>query len=147
MNRILRKSHDEGLTLVEILASIVILSMLIISFLALFLNSAKSINKTEVIIDSTYVVQTKMEEIYGISQTYNFSNSLSRYSGLDWSEIASNQPLTKITMIQNNDYFITAEITKNVNSPNLVTVLIKAYNNESKQHLETQMETILLWRE
>jgi type II secretory pathway pseudopilin PulG len=147
MNRILRKSHDKGLTLVEILASIVILSLLIISFLALFLNSAKSINKTEVIIDSTYVVQTKMEEIYGISQTYGFSNSLSRYSGLGWSEIVSNQPLTKITMNQNNDYFITAELTKNVNSPNLVTVLIKAYNDESKQKLETQMETILLWKE
>lgn len=147
MNRILRKSHDKGLTLVEILASIVILSLLIISFLALFLNSAKSINKTEVIIDSTYVVQTKMEEIYGISQTYGFSNSLSRYSGLGWTEIVSNQPLTKITMNQNNDYYITAELTKNVNSPNLVTVLIKAYDDESKQKLETQMETILLWKE
>lgn len=43
MNRILRMSHDKGLTLVEILASKVILSLLIVSFLALFLNSAKSI--------------------------------------------------------------------------------------------------------
>jgi type II secretory pathway pseudopilin PulG len=142
---LLERGNDKGLTLVEILASIVVLSLLIISFLALFLNSAKSISKTEDIIDSTYVVQSKMEEIYGLSQTYGFSNSLSRYSGLGWTEIVSNQPITKITMNQKNNYYITAEISKDANSPKLIKVLIKAYTDESKQKLDTQMETVLLW--
>ena len=61
------ENDESGLSLVEVLASIVILTLLLTTFLMMFLQSAK-VNKTsENIIDATYIAQTEMEKIYALS--------------------------------------------------------------------------------
>ena len=66
---------EGGLSLVEVLASIVILTLLLTTFLMMFLQSAKVNKASEHIIDATYIAQTEMERFYQASR--NFSGNLS----------------------------------------------------------------------
>jgi hypothetical protein len=68
-----KKMNENGLSLVEVLASIVILTLLLTTFLMLFLQSART-NKVSVdIIDSTYTAQIVMEKMYDLSLKTNYS--------------------------------------------------------------------------
>lgn len=75
MNKLKRKLFQaEGLTLVEVLASIVILSIVITIFLAVFAQTAKTNKVSEEIVDATYLAQQIMEEIYELSLTVKKEN-------------------------------------------------------------------------
>src|SRR5699024_8937847 len=56
--------EEKGLTLVEVLASFVILSIVLVIFLSIFIQSAKTNQTSEEIVDATYIAQTEMELIY-----------------------------------------------------------------------------------
>ena len=61
------QKNEKGISLVEVLASIVILTLLLTTFLMMFVQSAKTNKKSEEIIDATYIAQTEMENIYAVS--------------------------------------------------------------------------------
>ena len=52
--KITMNMKENGLTLIEVVASIVILTLIITTFLMMFLQSAKTNKTSETIIDSTY---------------------------------------------------------------------------------------------
>lgn len=70
IKQLFKKIHinERGLTLAEVLASIVILSILLFSALNIIIQTAKTNTVSEQIIDATYVAQTEMEHIYKASQ-------------------------------------------------------------------------------
>lgn len=57
--------NEQGVSLIELVASIVIISIILISFFGLFLQSKKTHVASETIVDTTYHAQQEMEEIYG----------------------------------------------------------------------------------
>lgn len=59
--------NEMGMSLAEILASIVILSILLFFFLGMFINSSKVNVKSEEVIDATYIAQTEIENLYAVS--------------------------------------------------------------------------------
>src|SRR5690625_3684322 len=65
--------NENGLTLVEVLASVVLLTIIITIFLNVFMQSAKTNTTSEEIVDATYLAQTEMEKIYSksIETKYN----------------------------------------------------------------------------
>ncbi|WP_368646300.1 prepilin-type N-terminal cleavage/methylation domain-containing protein [Alkalibacterium putridalgicola] len=63
-NSLLKIRHDEeGTTLVELLAAIAILSIIVTSFLAFFIQSANTNKMTNEVNEATFVAQGVMEEI------------------------------------------------------------------------------------
>jgi len=67
--KIKRALGENGLSLVEVLASFVILTLLLTTFLMMFIQSAKVNKSSEHIIDATYIAQTEMENMYALSKT------------------------------------------------------------------------------
>ncbi|HHU03970.1 MAG TPA: type II secretion system protein [Fastidiosipila sp.] len=64
MLRVKRKLTDEeGLTLVELLAAIMILSIIVISFLGFFTQSAQTNNRTNSVNEATFLAQEEIERI------------------------------------------------------------------------------------
>lgn len=59
--------NESGLTLVEVLASIVILSLIVVTFLAFFINSARTTKISEENLNSGFIAQKYMEEVYKIA--------------------------------------------------------------------------------
>lgn len=62
---------DRGMTLVEVLASLVLLSIMIVSFLAIFPTVAKQNKTSEEFMDATYIAQSSMEHIIRIKDQNN----------------------------------------------------------------------------
>lgn len=57
-------NSQSGFSLLEVIASILLVSVLLISILGLILQSAKTTKSSEEIINGTYIAQTEMESLY-----------------------------------------------------------------------------------
>jgi prepilin-type N-terminal cleavage/methylation domain-containing protein len=58
--------NEKGLTLVEVLASIVILSLIVVTFLTFFINSARTTEISQDNLNASFFAQKYMEEVYDI---------------------------------------------------------------------------------
>ncbi|WP_453994655.1 type IV pilus modification PilV family protein [Bacillus nitroreducens] len=125
---------DKGISLIEILVSIVILSIIVVSFITLFVQSAKTNRVSEDIIDATYVAQSTIENIYNISKSstsYNGKNVVDEDACKPSCQFIKNESGYEIQItIENND---------------LHTVLVEVYNRTTGRK-EAQMETLLNWK-
>ncbi|SOB93915.1 prepilin-type N-terminal cleavage/methylation domain-containing protein [Ureibacillus xyleni] len=68
--------NNNGLTLIEVLASIVLIGIILLSFSPLLLQGAKGGKASEEIVNSTYEAQTAMEGIFSVSNTPQYSSVL-----------------------------------------------------------------------
>ena len=140
LNRTIRS--QKGITLIEILVAIVILGMIALSFIPLFIQSARTNSHSEEMIDATYVAQSFLEEIYFLSENpdINIKNEL---LNMGYEKELSNCHSDLCYSQENNGYYIWTELT-NINSNNsLPHAIVRIYEDHSKQKLEAQMETIL----
>src|SRR5690606_10184275 len=68
------KKDQSGITLIEALASIVIVTIILLSFFYIFFYATKSTRASNEIFDATYYAQKEMEYLYQLSQTVEHSN-------------------------------------------------------------------------
>ncbi|WP_162632648.1 type IV pilus modification PilV family protein [Paraliobacillus zengyii] len=135
-------NNQNGMTLVEIIVSIAILSIIIVTFLTFFIQSTKVNNVSKDITDSSYVAQSEMEEIYHLSDTMSYVDTITYLSNtyhVNSSDSNYEYILTK-QMEDTNIYNISITFTTN---DDVKDVVVKVYNDANK--LEAQLETKLLW--
>lgn len=137
-------SNQKGLTLVELLASIVILSIIVVTFTTFFIQSAKTTSMSSDITDATYIAQTEMEEIYHISTITTYDDTIQQLKQ-KYQQCANDA--TKLCTTIDTYYvqvtFYDSEDAIDTTTTLLKNVLIQVYNSSNK--LEAQMETKLLW--
>lgn len=137
----------KGMTLIEIIVSLALLAIIIVPFLNMLVQSTVTTKKSEVILDATYVAQSVMEELYLLSISYNFSDSILKLTENEYIEeivvAGKDYDYTK----ENDNYYVKIEIRGSKYEGNLVKALVIIYNNSSKDKLEAQMETILSWND
>lgn len=75
------KTHfnEKGFTLIETLVSFVLITILLTTFLMMFVQAAKTNHSSENIVNSTYIAQAEMEKIYGLSKSLSPSNKLAAF--------------------------------------------------------------------
>lgn len=138
----LARKDEHGLTLVEVLASIVIISIIFISIITILTQTART-NKTSVeIIDATYLAQTEMENLYAISR--QGTNPV-----LDGS-IYSSEPddgSWKVYHKQSADPDFFFEIRKEDLADSMSRIVVRVYDKTdvAKSEPRAQMETLLKW--
>lgn len=148
--------NEKGLSILEILASILLLSIIIISFLPLFFQSGKAIEKSGEVIESTYSGQSLMEEIYEISNTISFSKWIesTRSNKSKWEYIETNNSCEKHFQIKSEENTANLYISKTVDENptcemkgdmTMKNVLITISTSKKPNVIESQMETILIW--
>lgn len=133
------KKSRAGLTLVELILSIAILGMIIVTFMPIFVMSAKTNSRSEVTLDSTYLGKDAMELAYDFSRTvpYNeLKNKLINEKG--FKEISSN----KYSYEYEDKKYLHISFTEN---GNLIKVVTKIYKHKSMNKLEVQYETLYSW--
>ena len=67
---------EEGMTLVEVLASILLLSLIITTFLSFFIQAAKVNNQTDTVNEATFIAQEQIELLTYYSKTESVEESL-----------------------------------------------------------------------
>ena len=97
----LYKNNESGLTLIEITASIVLISIIFIGFFSLLITSKKVGVASEDIVDATYITQQAMEEVYLTSSNMNLEEIVNYYL------TEKNSAHTTYTATNNNNFTIT----------------------------------------
>lgn len=118
--------NDKGLSLVEVIASIILISIILLSFVALFLQSNKTTVTSNDIVDATYVAQQEMEAIYTNRTEPTIEavmQKMPRYiktTENTWKKELSDTVNIQLTMIADNDYA----------ALHLTTVIIEVYEKD-----------------
>lgn len=131
---------ERGITLIEIIASIAILSIIIIAFLPMFTQTMKTSSISTDVLDATYLAQSKMEEVYHLSTAYPFEEAKSQVKNMKL--VKTEGPWYHYAQTV-NDFYVYLSIKEPQNE--LSNVLVKVYNDSTKNKLEAQMETIYRW--
>ncbi|MGJ7920537.1 hypothetical protein [Neobacillus sp. LXY-4] len=138
-------TSDKGVSLVEILASIVILSIIIISLITMFIQSSRTNSVSKNMMDATYVAEANMEEIYNIvvsSTSYDIATAAVTSKGYtQLSKTSTNAFFEK----NEAGHYVYIELVPTPNS-SLVKVRVKVYKDRSKADKKAQMEILLSWK-
>ncbi|WP_343842022.1 type IV pilus modification PilV family protein [Salinibacillus aidingensis] len=139
--------NEQGVTLVEVLVSFVILSIILVSLLSFFSQSARTNQTSEEILDATYMAQTQMEKLYQLSKDHSIAQGITQLKDHNFANtIASDGQNSFHLEKQTSHFWITVEINQTEKDmDDLYNVLVKVYDQDKKR-LEAQMETILAWR-
>ncbi|NMD70523.1 prepilin-type N-terminal cleavage/methylation domain-containing protein [Bacillus sp. DNRA2] len=133
---------DKGMTLVEILAALVIISIVIVSLLSMFVQSARSTETAKNRVDSTYISETEMEAVYNISTTTTLANSSTKITtNLGYSKITTGCPSGACYAKKSNNRYVFLNIKASG------AAVIKIYRDETKQKQEAQMEMLITWKQ
>ncbi|WHX99495.1 type II secretion system protein [Neobacillus sp. DY30] len=150
--------NEKGLTLIEVLASIVILSIIGVSLLTFFVQSARSNNLSKTMMDSTYVAQTQMEEINNYNQGSTSTTSISMLgqklinsgSYTRYYDIGGGCTTTSTstfcygkTLAGDKRY---VDVKLSTHSAEIGKVLLKVYKDSTKTKQEAQMEMFIPWK-
>ncbi|MEW4305951.1 type IV pilus modification PilV family protein [Rossellomorea marisflavi] len=172
MKRILQYTRNaRGITLVEILASLVILSVILAVFVPLFGHSMTSTKVSEDRLDATFVAQTTMEEVRSIlmSKAEGPINGVikkgkkrdiiikaipphEKFYCLEGIDFCSDKEISdswefysyQDTEFDQANYFILVSI-KSSDSQDLSEVIVRVFKNPDDDTLLAQMETIIAW--
>ena len=69
-------SNERGISLIEVLASLIIITIIFLSFFNFFIQSKKTNASSELIHDATYIAQVEMEKMYILASKSNSKNEL-----------------------------------------------------------------------
>ncbi|WP_211653919.1 hypothetical protein [Planococcus sp. MSAK28401] len=150
-------NNQEGLSILEILASILLLSIIIIGFMPLLFHSGNAIEKSGVVIEGTYISQNLIEEVYEVvSSDVGFSDWLDDPETIStqWDYVTSDRDCRM--HFQNTSNGIVANMYINAASDEgpscealdetaMKNVLITVSTSNKPTIIESQMETILVW--
>jgi prepilin-type N-terminal cleavage/methylation domain-containing protein len=150
--------NEKGLTLIEVLASIVILTIIGVSLLTFFVQSARSNNLSKTLMDATYVAQTQIEEINNYNQSSTSATSINTISQslinpggftryydtvVGCTSSSTSTFCYGKTLAGDNRY---VDLRLSTHSVDIGKVLVKVYKDSTKTKQEAQMEMFIPWK-
>lgn len=153
--------NENGLSLIEVVVSILIISVILISFFSFFIQSKKVNVQANNISDATYTAQAEMEKIFlvsksvsrnTISTTFDFNNgytfqqqltgSCNSTSKTDFS--FSNKYIYTKTV---DDFLVELEVSILCNYPHLTNLKITVFEQRNGQQISKAIvENAYVWR-
>ncbi len=143
------KKTRAGVTLIELILSIAIIGLIVVSFMPLFVMSSKTNSKSETTLDSTYLGKDEMEVAYNLSKNIDYEDLESILLGEKQSErVEVEKVYDKI-----DDYEFGYEYSDNKylnmkfdEEGNLVKVVVKIYKDKNMNQLEVQYGSLYSWK-
>ena len=142
-----RHMQENGLSLIEVLASLVILTLLLTTFLMMFLQSAKVNKASEHVIDATYIAQEEMENIYGLSTNYTREAAIEELvDQMDYTEESDfdQNGWTVFNKVYSPDISINFKFKNKTGE--MDRVLVEVLDPPSSTTPKAQMENVIIWR-
>ncbi|MFJ7971181.1 prepilin-type N-terminal cleavage/methylation domain-containing protein [Psychrobacillus sp. NPDC096389] len=133
--------NTKGLTLIEILVSITLITIILTAFFSLFIQSARTGKTSEEVVDATYIAQAEMEKLYEISKNGDLNSVNEKLITLNYSQPNSNEYFfTK----EANGLFVHLKLKKHF-YPGMSYLVIEVFEQENGTRPRAKMETILEW--
>jgi len=153
--------NESGLSLIEVIVSIVLLSIILISILALLTQGAKTTKSSETIIDATYIAQSEMEKAFLASKSTPFiaPNCKNAIQEIDNDTVTETNfkyiakadtnnndcSMTFEKYDQETNAFITLKLEPKTSYPNISTIIIQVYEQKNDARPKAQMQSTLEW--
>lgn len=131
--------NAEGFSLVEVIASILLLTIILLSFFTMFVQTNKSKQTSNNIVDATYLAQREMENIYILSKSKGNASSQDIINLGYTMDAPQTLTFTKI----NNEITYKLTLKSISSSSNLTGVAINIKENNVSR---AEMETIFKWQ-
>jgi prepilin-type N-terminal cleavage/methylation domain-containing protein len=141
--------NNKGVSLIEILVSILILSLIVGPFLTLFVHATKTDLDTEQMIDATYIAQGCMEEIYNLSaksSPANFDDTRNELAAQGYSETITGSEYIYTKKVDN--LYVKYRIdtgTYMLLTTNFFKVIVEVYYDIGYSELAAKMENVVEW--
>lgn len=137
---------ERGITLVEILTSIVILSIIILSLLPMFVQSSRSNHYSKTMMEATYVAEKNLEDLYHLSTTSTFPNgSLMLESEKGYTAETKDCPIGNCYDKEADGYYVFIQLKEASGNTGLISGIVTVYSDKLKTKKEAQMEMLLNW--
>ncbi|WP_186321530.1 prepilin-type N-terminal cleavage/methylation domain-containing protein [Bacillus sp. FJAT-22090] len=134
--------NSKGLTLIEILVSIILITIILTAFFSLFIQSAKTGKTSEEVVDATYIAQAEMEKLYEISKNADLNSSINEeVKSLNYSQP---NPKEDFFTKETNGLFVHLKLKKHF-YPQMYYLVIEVFEQENGTRPRAKMETILEW--
>lgn len=140
-----RRLDEKGFSLVEVIASIVILTIILVSVFSMLTQSAKTSKSSENIVDATYVAQSEMENLYALAKKTAFSSHATTIINEGYTNVdASGNPLGYYE--KTDSYYIKLTV-RDISDKytSLTRIVIQVYDKKGGI-LKSQMENTLQWK-
>lgn len=140
-----KRTGEKGFSLVEVLASIVILSLILMTFMMMVYYSAKTGRTSENIIDATYIAQIEMEKVYNTNKgSINAAFNSLGYSEEPSPKFRPSSPTGKwITFTKKSEGF-DVETQIEVNNDKLKRSIIDVFEDDVHR---ARMQNVFVWEE
>ncbi|RHW42724.1 hypothetical protein D1B31_03830 [Neobacillus notoginsengisoli] len=139
---------EAGVTLVEVLASITILFIIIVSMLPMFVQSTRSNSHSKTIMDATYVAAANMETVYHFVSTEptidSAATKLAGPSNLFLPTTKDCAAADKCFEKSDGGHYVFLQLKPSAANPDTVQLKVKVYKDKSKAMKKAQMETFVL---
>lgn len=132
-------NKQQGFTLVEVLASIVLISLIVIVSISFFIHSQRTQISSEQIADATYVVQSEMENIENLSRRETLSDAITLLQNDLHYQLLSEKPYILTKNVE--ALHIKVRIFEDQNTP-MYRIIMEAFENDK---LKAKMETKKEW--
>lgn len=141
------KAMREGVTLIELIISIAIIGIIVVSFLPLFTMSAETNSRSRTTLNSTYIGKDTMELIYSLIQDNEKNKFDDLVSNIN-EKIGEDSKYKRIKGKDGNIYKY--EDNKYVElrfkeEYNLIGVIVEVYADEEMNKLEVKYESLYPW--
>ncbi|MFJ7735047.1 hypothetical protein ACIQ2D_01795 [Lysinibacillus sp. NPDC097287] len=142
--------NESGYSLIEVIASIILITIILLSFFTLLINSAKTTKTSESIVDYTYLAQKEMENAYeksALSTSEKWEDIKNDIPSLGYTFLEEKNGYTifKKTIIEENvDVLLKIKMHEPTKYVHLTKIIIEVYDAETSI-LKSQLETILSW--
>lgn len=145
INKVSLSLNNKGLTLVEVLASVILISVILFTFFSFFIQSAKTGKTSEEVVDATYLAQVEMEKLYEISNKGDFKSGINEIvNSLSYKQLAPDSS-KEYRYSKSQEGFYLKLTFKEHTYPGMSYLVIEVFEYEQDIRPRAKMETILEW--
>lgn len=145
INKVSLSLNNKGLTLVEVLASVILISVILFTFFSFFIQSAKTGKTSEEVVDATYIAQVEMEKLYEISNKGDFKSGINEIvNSLSYKQLAPDSS-KEYRYSKSQEGFYLKLTFKEHTYPGMSYLVIEVFEHEQDIRPRAKMETILEW--
>lgn len=138
---------NTGSIFVEILISLILISMVLLTFMSMFVTSAKVNRKSKDVLDATYSAQNLMEELYDLSLSKSLETTLNELQDSVLAESFHKEIAGEQVILGKYEDFDVAITIKDTEEEELRLVKVEVYSDDTHTQSQAVMQSNLLWKD
>lgn len=136
---------NTGSIFVEILISLILISMVLLTFMSMFVISAKVNRKSKDVLDATYSAQNLMEKLYDLSLSKSLKTTLNELQDSVLAESKYEENAGEQVILGKYEDFDVAITIKETEEEELRLVKVEVYSDDTTQS-QAVMQSNFLWQ-